>query len=83
MRRYLFFTSALLALGTTTFWALKGAHTGWSQTSVKTEQLDDITGLSFPVYQDKFVPGVDFLLAAFVVAGLLAVVALFFRKKPL
>lgn len=42
-------------------WAMLGAHLGWSQTRVPTERVDPITEIKFTEYEDRFVPGVDFL----------------------
>jgi hypothetical protein len=43
--------------------------------------LDEVTGIEGITYQKKFLPGVDFLGAAFVVAGALAGTSLFFRNN--
>jgi hypothetical protein len=43
--------------------------------------LDEVTGIEGITYQKKFLPGVDFLGAAFAVAGALAGTSLFFRNK--
>jgi hypothetical protein len=69
----------LLAAGTT--WLATGANRGWTKTSVPVKTLDEVTGIEGITYQKKFLPGVDFLGAAFAVAGALAGTSLFFRNK--
>jgi hypothetical protein len=56
---------AALFLFTTcmTWWVLEGSNRGWTKTSVATMKTDEITGIEYPVWKEKFVPGVDFLAA--------------------
>jgi hypothetical protein len=68
----------LLAAGTT--WLATGASRGWTKTSVMVKTLDPVTGIEGISYQKKFLPGVDFLGAAFGGAAMLAGASLFFRK---
>jgi hypothetical protein len=69
-------------LFTVVFWANKGAHTGWSMDRVPVPQLDEITGIEYVTYDDRFVPGVDWLAGGIGLAALLFVTSLFFRSKP-
>ena len=71
----------ILLLGTIGFWAAKGAHTGWSQNQVPVKQTDEITGIEFVTYEQRFVPGVDFLGAGTGLAAGLFAVSLFFKRK--
>lgn len=80
MKRILILLALVVAVGGLGVWFATGAHRGWSQTSVQTIQLDEITGIETPVYEDRFVAGVDFLGAALLGAGALAASSLFFRK---
>ena len=69
----------LLAAGVT--WLATGANRGWTKTSVPVTTLDAVTGIEGITYQSKFLPGVDFLGVAFVVAAALAGTSLLFRNK--
>lgn len=53
------------------FWFLSGANMGWTKTSVATMQIDPITEISYPVWRNQFVPGVDFLGAGVTILLLL------------
>lgn len=55
-----------LALACTiiTFWAMKGAHLGWTRTFIETERVDPVTEISYKETEPGFIPGVDFLLIA-------------------
>jgi hypothetical protein len=72
-----------LALFATTvgYWAVQGAHTGWSQNRVPITKTDEITGIAYIVYEDRFVPGVDALAAGVGLAGGLFAASFFFRPK--
>ncbi len=75
-------TAAVLLLGVVGFWAAKGAHTGWSMNQVPVKQTDEITGIEFVTYEQRFVPGIEFLGGgAGLAAGLFAVSLLFKRQS--
>jgi len=71
--------AVVLAAGVT--WAATGANRAWTKTSVKVETLDPVTGIEGITYQDKFLPGVDFLGAAAALAAALAGSSLLIRGK--
>ncbi|MED5278626.1 MAG: hypothetical protein VYD86_05865 [Verrucomicrobiota bacterium] len=50
-------------------WAATGFHWGWSKTSVTEMQLDEITGLEFPVTTNRLVFGVEILVVSLLLAG--------------
>ena len=50
-------------------WAATGFHWGWSKTSVTQMQVDEITGLEFPVTTNRLVFGVEILVACVLLAG--------------
>lgn len=60
----------LIVLFVFCFWAAKGYHRGWTQHRVQVMKLDPITEIEYPVFEDRFVPGLDYLGAG-VFAGLL------------
>jgi hypothetical protein len=80
MKRILRILALLVWLAGATIWVATGANCGWTKTSVPVKTLDTVTGIEGITYQDKFLPGVDFLGAALAGAGLLAGASFFFRK---
>jgi hypothetical protein len=44
--------------------------------------VDEATGLEAPTYEKRFLPGVDFLGAVLLGAGLLAGASFLFRNQP-
>ena len=81
MRRILQLLAVLVLLVAGTTWLATGANRGWTKTSVMVKTLDPVTGIDGISYDKKFLPGVDFLSASALVAGLLAGTSLFFRNK--
>lgn len=80
MKRILQSLALLVVLAAAATWLATGANRGWTKTSVPVKTLDEVTGIEGITYQKKFLPGVDFLGAAFGGAALLAGASLFFRK---
>ena len=80
MKKILQLLAVLVLLAAGTIWLASGANRGWTKTSVPVKTLDQVTGIEGITYQKKFLPGVDFLGAAFGGAALLASASLFFRK---
>ena len=74
--------AAVLAVAGVAFWAAAGAHRGWTKTSIPVKRTDEVTGITVDEYQKRFVPGVDFLGAALLGAGILAGASFLFRKQP-
>ncbi len=70
-----FSTGALAA------WLAGGANRGWSKTSVPVMKLDEVTGIEGIEYQKRFVPGVDFLGAAFLAAAVLGGTSILFQNR--
>jgi hypothetical protein len=81
MKRNLRVIALALMVGAVAFWAASGANRGWTKTRVPKKIVDEVTGLEGVQWQDKFVPGVDFLGAALLGAGVLAGVSLFVPAK--
>ena len=80
MKRILQLLVVLVVLAAGATWLATGANRAWTKTSVPVKTLDEVTGIEGITYQKKFLPGVDFLGAAFGGAALLAGASLFFRK---
>jgi len=64
--------AALSAVAIVACWISLGTHMGWSQTRIPVERTDAVTATTFTDYEERFLPGVDFL-----VAGLLGSAAIF------
>ena len=73
--------AAILILAAAGIWLAAGANRGWSKTSVPVKRTDEVTGITVDDYQKRFVPGIDFLGAALLGAGILAGASLLFRTK--
>ncbi len=72
---------ALLSLLiTVVYWSSTGAHRGWSMDKVPVQQVDEITGLEYTSYEDRFVPGIDVLGGGIALGVGLFVVSLFLPK---
>ena len=81
MKKILQILALVVVLAAAITWLATGANRGWTKTSVPVKTLDEVTGIEGITYQSKFLPGVDFLGAAIIVAGALAGSSLFFRNK--
>lgn len=76
--RTLAFVGAIAVVGT---WFSFGANTGWTKTSVPVTAVDEVTGIESQTWEDKFVPGLEFLGAGLIGAVVLGGVSFFFRKS--
>ncbi len=81
MKKILQFIALALFAATVGFWALRGAHTGWSQNRVPTTKTDEVTGIAYTVYEDRYVPGIEILGGGVGLAGVFFAASLFFRPK--
>ena len=80
-RKHLLIFALVLGLGALCFWSLTGANRGWTKTSVPIKKTDEVTGIVYDDYQDRFTPGIDFLGAALIVAALSAGASLLISNK--
>ena len=78
-----FFTVAagLVALVTLGVWIGTGAHQGWTQTSVTEMQVDEVTGIQFPVTRAAFVAGVEFVALGLGLALMLGLGGFALRRR--
>ncbi len=81
VRRVLQLAAVFSILATGGFWFAKDGRLGWSQNRVPVTQKDEITGIDYVTYEERFVPGVDTLGLGFGVGAGLFVVSFFFRSK--
>ena len=72
MKRMIRLAALVLTLAAITWWLVAGAHRGWTKTSVPKRTVDPVTGIEAIEYEKRFVPGLDFLGAALLGAGVLA-----------
>ena len=61
MKKIFYTLSILVVVATLAVWASGGFHTGWTQTSIEVNGVDEITGIEYTTREDGFVPGIDFL----------------------
>lgn len=80
MKRVLQILAVTVAIGAGSFWLATGANRGWTKTSVPVKSVDEVTGLEGITYKKQFVPGLDFVGAALLGAGILAGAALILSK---
>lgn len=81
MKRGIQILAAIVALGAALTWAGLGANRGWTKTEKQVKTLDEVTGIEGISYEKGFWPGVDFLGAGLIGAGVLAGVSFLFRSK--
>jgi len=74
-------TALFLAIAALLTWFWTGANRGWTKTSVPKKTVDEVTGIVGEVYEERFLPGVDFLGATALVCGILFGGSFLFPKK--
>ncbi len=82
MKTFTRILALVVVLGCLSWWLATGASRGWTKTSVPVKQVDAVTGIEGVTYERRFVPGLDFLGAALLVAGTLAGLSFLFRNQP-
>lgn len=70
----------IVALASVAVWLVTGANRGWTKTSELIKTMDEVTGIEGITYQKRFAPGLDFLGAALLGAGILTAASFLFRK---
>lgn len=73
-------TAALLLAGVLIWWVVGGAHRGWSMNRVPINKTDEITGIAYVEYEDRYVPGIEVLGGGVGAAVLLFGLSFLFRK---
>ncbi len=82
MKRTLRIIALVVALTAGAGWLATGANRGWTRTSVPVKTVDQVTGIEGIEYRKQFLPGLDLLGGALLLAGLLAGASLFLRNQP-
>ena len=80
-RKILRVLALVLAVSAVAVWLATGADRGWTKTSVPIKKTDEVTGIMYDEYQNRFVAGADFLGAALLGAGILMAASFLFRKN--
>jgi len=81
MKKTLRIVALIVLLGGLGFWAAKGGNTGFTKNRVEVKTMDEVTGIEAIAYEDRFVPGVEFLGGAILGAGALWGVSLLFNRN--
>jgi hypothetical protein len=81
MRTKLRIAAFFLALVVTAYWFFGGPNLGWTMNSVPHKEIEPVTGREWTRYEDRFVPGLDFLGAGLFVAALVGGSSFLIRKK--
>jgi hypothetical protein len=81
MRTILRVAALFLALAVVVFWFARGANTKWTKNSAMRVVKDPVTEIEGPVYEKRFVPGIDFLGEGLAGAALVAGASFLFRRK--
>lgn len=81
MKRALQILAVMLAVATLSVWLAKGANTKFTKNRIQVKTVDPITEIEQVEWQDKFLPGLDFLGGGLGVAGALLGGSLFLRKS--
>ncbi len=79
MRTGLRALAVALLVAALALWLATGTNRGWTKTSIPIRTPDPVTGLEGITWEKRFVPGVDFLGAAALAAGVLAGLSFVFR----
>ncbi|MEE2948149.1 MAG: hypothetical protein VX392_07505 [Verrucomicrobiota bacterium] len=72
---------AALIIGCTglVLWLVGGLHTGWSKSTETRTEIDEVTGLEYPVTENKYVFGLELLAGTMGMSGGLFGLSLIFR----
>jgi len=65
------------------FWFARGANRGWTKDRQPRQSTDPVTGLVGVSYENRFVPGVNFLGAACLASSFLFGISFMFRNKQI
>lgn len=80
MRTALRIVAVVIVSGAFIWWFQAGKNTGWTKDRVAVEKIDEITEITYTEYEERFVPGIDFL-AAGLLGGLVIGGLTFVRRR--
>jgi len=83
MKKALRILAVVIIVAAAVWWLAMGANRGWTKTSVPKKTLDPVTGIEGISYENRFVPGVDFLAAGALVSAFLAGASFIFRNNQI
>lgn len=73
--------SGICLVSVLVLWYSLGANLGWTKTSVAVPSIDAVTGIQYPVIEERFVPGVDFLGLGIAASAVLAALSYFPTRR--
>lgn len=73
--------SALLLAAVILYWIAAGAHRGWSMHQVPVQQTDEVTGINYVTYEDRYVPGIEVVAGGAVMSAFIFGLSFLFRPK--
>lgn len=73
--------AGLLLISSLGVWLATGRHLGWTKTEVTRIERDEITGLDYPIREDKLVAGIDMLGLGLGLAGSFALASRALRPR--
>jgi hypothetical protein len=81
MRLFLRLAAMAVAFVSLVFWLFGGPNLGWTRNRVPIQKTDPVTGQQYQEWESRFIPGVDFVGGAFLLAGV-ALGASCFCRRP-
>ncbi len=80
MRTSLRLAALAVMVISTALWFFAGPNVGSTKTSVPLSKKDAVTDQDYIEWEKRFVPGIDFLGAAYIASGVLLASSFLFRK---
>ncbi|MGF1530019.1 MAG: hypothetical protein ACFCU4_01510 [Puniceicoccaceae bacterium] len=79
--KILIIAGLFFSVGSVLFWAAGGFHMGWSQNRVPIQKVDPITEIEFTEYEERFVAGLEIVVAGNIIGDLLLLSGIVLFKK--
>jgi hypothetical protein len=81
MRTIIRLASLFVSLVTVVLWLFGGPNLGWTKTSVMVETIDPVTEQTQVQWENRFLPGVEFLAGGLLTGAVLLASSFLFRRK--